>query len=128
MLFRCTALLMSLAFAGAPVAADFCAVSCQAAHTHGGAASSAHSGHHHTSTTLFSINQPQQPCGHDHDGLVAVTAASDRAHARSLTTAGVPVLPASLPALPLWTAVSDLHNSNSPPGPSVRGFASPIRI
>jgi hypothetical protein len=33
-----------------------------------------------------------------------------------------------LTAVSLATSVSDLYTSNSPPGPSVRGFASPIRI
>lgn len=127
-MFRCTALLLSLAFAGAPTVADCCAVTCESAHIGGTAASPAHSGHHHASTSLFGISQPPQPCGHDHNGVVAVTPASDLAHARPPTTASAAVLPAVLPSTVLGTSVSEFHDSNSPPGPSVRGFLSPIRI
>lgn len=130
MIFRCTALLLSLAFVGAPMAADYCAASCEAAPTAAPAASGDQSGHHHrhASTAPCSISQPPQPCGHDHNGVVAVTATSDVAHARALATAGVAVSPSSLLAPSLWTSVSGLHRSNSPPGSAVRGFASPIRI
>jgi hypothetical protein len=130
MAFRCAALLLSLAFAGAPVAADFCAASCDAAHIADSAGSSGHAGHHHHHgpTAASNIGQGSQPCGHDHNGIVAVRASSDAAHGRPATTANVAVLPVALPAASLATSVTDLCTSNSPPGPSVRGFVSPIRI
>ena len=133
MMFRAAALLLSLVFAGAPSVADYCAVSCETAHIGDASASSAHASHHNhsstaVSTALHSIGQAPQPCGHDHNGMAAVTAPSGAARERLLTTASAAVLPASLQAASLWTSVADLHNSNSPPGHSLRGFASPIRI
>jgi hypothetical protein len=132
MMFRAAALLLSLAFAGAPSVADYCAVSCETAPMKNASASPAHAGHHHSSTAsstdLHSIGQARQPCGHDHNGIAAVTAASDAAHTRLIMTASAAVLPASLPAASVWTSAADLHSSNSPPGPSPRGFASPIRV
>ena len=133
MMVRCITLLLSLVFAGAPVAADFCAASCEAAHV-AAAASTGHAGHHHhhsssaSSTGRSSIGQAPRPCGHDHNGIKAVTPSSDAAHARPLPTAGAAVLPASRPAASLWASFSELHSSTSPPGPSVRGFASPLRV
>jgi hypothetical protein len=132
-MFRASALLLSLLFAGAPSVADYCAVSCATAHIRDASASSPHTGHHHHSSTassiaLHTIDQAPQPCGHDHNGIPAVTASSDASHTRPLTTASAAVLPATVPAASLWTSASDLHGSTSPPGPSVRGFASPIRI
>jgi len=131
-MFRVGATLLSLLFAGAPSVADYCAVSCETAHVGDAFASSAHAGHHHhppntLSTALHSIGQAPQPCGHDHHNITAVTASS-AARARLLTPVSAAVLPASLPAPSRWTSVADLHSSNSPPGPSLRGFASPIRI
>jgi hypothetical protein len=133
MMFRAAALLLSVAFAGAPSVADYCAASCEAAYIAPAAASTAQAGHHHhsstaSSITLHSIGQAPQPCGHDHSGIAAVTAASNGARTRLPMNAGAAVLPASLPAASLRTSVSDFPSSTSPPGPSVRGFASPIRI
>ena len=133
MMFRAAALLLSVAFASAPSVADYCAASCETTHIADASASSAHAGHHHHSSTassiaLYSIDQAPQPCGHDHNGIAAITAASDASRTRPLTAASAAVLPATAPAASLWTSVSDFHSSTSPPGPSVRGFASPIRI
>ena len=132
-MFRASALLLSLVFAGAPSVADYCAVSCEASHIGDASASSAHAGHHHhsstaVSTVLHGIGQAPQPCGHDHHNIAAVTASSDAVRARLLTSASAAVLPLSLPAPSRWTSVADLPSSSSPPGPSLRGFASPIRI
>jgi hypothetical protein len=127
MMIRCAALLLSVAFAGAPMVADYCTVSCEAAHSHSAAASPAHAVHHHAANAL-SISQPPQPCGHDHHRVIAITAASDVAHVRPLTTVGDAVLPASLLSLSGWAPVSDLPSSNSPPGTALRGFVAPIRI
>jgi hypothetical protein len=127
MIFRCSALLLSLAFAGAPLVADYCAVSCEAAHMDGAAASTAHAGHHHGSTALFSISQPPQPCGHDHNGVVGIASSDGGAPERSLAPGT-----AVTPALPLIESVSfslrDLHGSSPPPGTSLCGIASPLRI
>jgi hypothetical protein len=132
-MLRASALLLSLLLAGAPSLADYCAVSCATAHIRDGSASSPHTGHHHHSSTassiaLHTIDQAPQPCGHDHNGIPAVTASADAAHTRPLTTASAAVLPAIVPAASLWTSASDFHSSTSPPSPSVRGFASPIRV
>ena len=130
MMLRCAVLLLSAAFAGAPLAADLCAASCEAAHIAGSAQSSGHAGHHHrhASTAASGIGQAPQPCGHDHNDVVAITASSDVAHARPFTTANAAVMPASLPAASLSTSVSDLDTSDSPPGRFLRGFTLPIRI
>lgn len=126
----CAALLLGLVFAGAPVTADFCAASCEAAHSASSGASIGHAGHHHhSSVALLRLDQPPHRCGHDHSGGVAVTASSDAAHMQPLTTrSAAAALPVSLMAASLWTPLCGLQSSNSPPGPSVRGFASPIRI
>lgn len=129
MLFRGTALLLSLAFAGAPVAADFCAASCEAVHLASAAGSNEHAAHHHhhSSTALGGVSQTPQPCGHDHQPIVGVEARQDVASVRALA----PSL-AVMPSLPVtqtvWTLVHVIHHSSSPPGTPLRGFASPIRI
>ena len=130
MMLRGAAVLLSLAFAGAPLAADFCAASCEAAHIAASKGSSGHAGHHHLASTAASnIGQTPQPCGHDHNGVVAaVRTSSDVAHKRLVTPANVVVLPVALTAASLTTSAFGLCASNSPPGPLVRGFASPIRI
>jgi len=127
MVSRCIALLLSLAFAGAPVLADYCTVSCEAAHTHAAAAASPHADHHHAPAVLFGINQPQQPCGHDHNGIVGVAARSDEASTRALAPATA-VMPASPVTASGSIPLHVIHGSSSPPGPSLRGFASPIRV
>jgi hypothetical protein len=128
MVTKCAALLLSLAFAGAPIVADFCTVSCESAHTHAAAAAAPHAGHHDASSALFSIDRSSPPCGHDHNGIVAVTASSDAGHARARMTASAAMLPASLLPASFWTPAFGFHSSNSPPGTPLRGFASPIRI
>ena len=128
MMFRCTALLLGLAFAGAPVIADYCAVSCETAHARGGSASAAHAGHHHASAARFSISQPAQPCGHDHNGIVGVVASSDAASVRALAPSHAAVMPASLVAAAGWMSVFSAQGSNSPPGTALHGFASPLRV
>jgi hypothetical protein len=128
MIFRGTMLLLILAVAGAPTAADYCMVSCETAHARdaGSAAHAAH--HHHRSTILVSIAQSPQPCGHDHNGIVAVTASSDVAPAPPLMAASA-ALPAASPLMASpWTQIFDVHGSNSPPGTTLRGFASPLRV
>jgi hypothetical protein len=128
MIFRCTALLLGLAFAGAPMVADYCAVTCEATHMGGASASPSHAGHHHASTALFSISQPPQPCGHDHNGIVGIASSSDSASARALAPASAAVMPAP-PVNPSgWTAAHAIHGSKSPPGTTLRGFTSPLRV
>jgi hypothetical protein len=126
MVAKCAALLLSLVFAAAPIVADYCTVSCEAAHTH--AAAAPHAGHHDDSSALFSIDQSSPPCGHDHNAIVAVTASSAVVHAKALMTAGAAMLPASLLTASLSTPAFDFHSSNSPPGTTLRGFVSPIRV
>ncbi|MDO8794931.1 MAG: hypothetical protein Q7J25_09970 [Vicinamibacterales bacterium] len=125
----CSVLLLSLAFAGAPVFGDYCAVSCEAAHMGGASASSAHAGHHHASAAaLSSIAQPPQPCGHAYNGIVGVAVSSDNAKVRPLTPQSPAVMPASPLAPSLSMLAHDVHGSNSPPDTTLRGFASPIRV
>jgi hypothetical protein len=130
-IFRCTTLLLSLAFAGAPVAADYCAALCEATHAGATAASPDHAGHHHHSTLtltgLSSIGQPPQPCGHDHNGIVGVARADDRASVRA-PAPGAAVMP-TLPVVhSMWISIRVAHGSSSPPGTSLREFASPLRV
>ena len=121
MAFKCVAILLGFAFAGAPVVADYCTVSCEAAHIGGASASPAHAGHHHASTAPSGIGQPPQPCGHDHNGIVGDAASSDAASVRPLAPTNAAVVPAS----PL---ARDVHGPNSPPGTFLRGVASPLRL
>lgn len=128
MTFRCTALLLSLAFAGAPVIADYCAVSCEAAHMGGASASPAHAGHHHASgAALSSIAQPPQPCGHAYNGIVGTATSDNGAPVRALAPSSA-VMPASPVAASDCMSARSIHGSNSPPGTTLRGFASPIRV
>jgi hypothetical protein len=129
MMFRGTALLLSLAFAGAPVATNFCAASCEAVHLASAAGSNEHDAHHHhhSSTALGSVSQTPQPCGHDHQPIVGVEATHDVASVRALAPS-VAVMP-TLPVIQaVWTLVHGIYNSSSPPGTSLRGFASPLRV
>jgi hypothetical protein len=98
-------------------------------HVHGAAASSAAASHHHaTTTSVINISHSPQPCGHDHNGVVAVTASSDAAHTRPLMTPSAAVLPESLAGTSFWTSFGDLQISSSPPGWSDRGYVSPLRV
>src|SRR5437870_2771703 len=113
-IFRCTALLLSLAFGAAPTAADYCAAACETAHTHGVASSPAHAGHHHhPSSPLASIHQAPQPCGHDHSAIVGVES-NDNAPVR---TFALPAVISTPPVIhPVWISADDVHGSTSPPG------------
>jgi hypothetical protein len=127
MVNACTALLLSLAFAGAPVLANYCTVSCEAAHTHEADAASPHAGHDRASTALFNIDQAPQPCGHDHHGIVGLAARSDDASVRVLAPASG-VMPTSPVTAPGLVPALFLTGSDSPPGTALRGFASPLRV
>jgi hypothetical protein len=128
MIFRATALLLSLAFAGAPAAADYCAAACETTHTHL-ASSGAHAGHHHhSSTPLSSIDRAPQPCGHDHSGIVGIAGSDNAAPVRALVHASTAVTPASLHARSVSISFPDVGSANSSPGVALRGFASPLRV
>ena len=128
MTFRCTALLLSLAFAGAPVIADYCAVSCEAAHMDDASPSPAHAGHHHASgAALSSIAQPPQPCGHACNGIVGTATSGNTASSRAPAPSST-VMPASPVAPSGCMSARSINGSNSPPGTTLRGFASPIRV
>ena len=89
-IFRCTALVLSMALGVAPTAADYCAVTCETAHVHGAASSLAHAGHHHhAASPLASIDQAPQPCGHDHSGIVGVESNDGAAPARPFAPAAL---------------------------------------
>ena len=118
MTFKCVALLLGFAFASASVVADYCKMSCEAAHA----------GHHHASTAPSDIGQPPQPCGHDHHGIVGVAASSGAASVRPLAPTSAAVVPASPLAPSLWMLARDVHGSNSPPGTFLHGVASPLRV
>jgi hypothetical protein len=127
-MFHCAVLLLSLALAGAPTVADCCALACETAHSHG-AASSAHAGHHHRSpTSLSTIEQTPQPCGHDHSGTVGIAAPDNTAPIRALAQATVAVMPALLSPSSALIPSRNITGSNSPPGAIPRGFTSPLRV
>ena len=128
MAFKCVALLLGFAFAGAPVVADYCKVSCEATHMGDASPSPAHSGHHHASTAPPGIGQPPQPCGHNHHGIVGVAASSGAAPVRPLAPTSAAVVPTSPLAPFFWMLPYEVRRSNSPPGTLLRGSASPLRI
>ena len=127
MMRTCAALLLGLAFVGAPVITNYCAVSCDAAQMGRPSASPAHAGHHHGSPARFSINQPAQPCGHDHNAIVGVAARPDDAPVDALAPAAA-VMPASPVTPPGSLSARVTDGSSSPPEPALRGFAAAIRI
>jgi hypothetical protein len=131
---RSAVLLLSLAFAAAPTAADYCAAECEAVHGHSAAGSTVHGGHHHhdhAAMALFSIDRAPQPCGHDHNGIIGVAASDgDAAHASAVYSPAP--INAQMPAPPVASSgcigTLTVRTSKSPPGTSLRGFACPIRI
>jgi hypothetical protein len=133
-MFRWTALLLSLAFAAAPTAADYCASQCETTHAaHSAGHSTAHGVHHHdhAAMAIFHIDQAPQPCGHDHNGIIAVAASDIRGdHTAVVHDAG----PANILISPGAFASSAsaptpaTYGSKSPPGITLSGFASPIRV
>jgi hypothetical protein len=129
MLFRSFALLLSLAFAGAPVAADYCTAVCDAAHGSVAAAGTAHAGHHHHPTSrLSSIDPAPQLCRHDHTGIVGIAGSDDAAPIRALAHAITAMTPASPHARSISSHSRDIVCSNSPPGIPLHGFAAPLRV
>jgi hypothetical protein len=128
MLFRFVGVLMSLAVAGAPVAADYCRAMCETAHVHGSAVASPHAGHHHqTSADRVRIDPAPRPCGQDHASIVGISA-PDTIPLQVLVPAAIAVMPVS-PMAPLdWASVFAINVSSSPPGTALHGLASPIRV
>ena len=129
MLFRSMAFALSVAFAAAPTAAVYCTAQCETQHGHGSALTPIHAGHHHhAASQLASISQAPQTCGHDHNGVVGVERV-DNVASRRASAPGAAVMPTVPPLIQaVWISIQDVHGSNSPPGQSLRGFASPIRI
>jgi hypothetical protein len=121
------ALLLTIAFAAAPIAADYCAAMCEAARTPGAPAPE-HAHHlHHAATRLASIGQAPQPCGHEHHRIVGTEGANSLAPQRTVaaSAAVVPAVPAIGSAVVL---VHDVQGSSSPPGRSLRTLAVPLRV
>jgi hypothetical protein len=103
-----TTLALVVAFGTLPMAIDWCAASCEAAHTTG-AIPAAPSCHHATSRTSHLGHMPT-PCSHDHHAALVTTAGRQTVAAR-LPIAGVAVV-----ATPALTAVPAMTGrANSPP-------------
>src|SRR5207253_3064433 len=79
-----TAIVLALAFAAVPLVADWCAISCEAAHST--TASDAPTCHH-TSSTPPRIDHLPTPCGHDnHSAVVDATATTAVVVSRTVVT------------------------------------------
>lgn len=59
-------MLLALAVGGVPLVADWCAISCEAAH----GATEAAPACHHTSAPMAHVGDAPAPCGHDHHPVV----------------------------------------------------------
>jgi hypothetical protein len=130
MVRRCIGLLLSVAFASAPLIALQCEVACATAHTIAGE-SSAHTAHHPPGgptavSARFTIGQEPGHCGRDHTVVAVIAASADASGARPVTLVIVAAPPAlSIPAG--MVLARDASGSSSPPG----GFLlapSPLRI
>jgi hypothetical protein len=71
------AILLAMALAAVPLAADWCAASCDAARSAVGTPAC-----HHTGSTAVRVSRAPMPCGHDQARLVAFASAtsSDTTH------------------------------------------------
>ena len=76
-----TAAVLALAVGGVPLAADWCAVSCDASHANRTAAAPAC---HHASAPTPRIGQRPAPCGHDHHPVVVDAATTTVIVSRAL--------------------------------------------
>ena len=101
--FKCVAVLLGFAFAGAPWSRTTARCSAK------------------RRTQVIIMRPLPRPAlvshhGHDH-GIVGVAASSDAA-----------VVPSSPLAPSVWMLARDIHGSNSPPGTFLRGIAFPLRV
>jgi hypothetical protein len=122
------ALILSVAFGTAPLAADWCAAMCDSssASTHHGAGQ-AHEHHHHLNVPMSHIDRAAPPCGHDHQSVVILSAAADAGVSRALPVAAA-LVPPGIPA-PAAARI-DWHSGSggtSPPAPA-RFLASSLRL
>jgi len=109
------ALVLAIGLAAAPLAADWCAASCEAVHA--GQTSGARACHH-TSPTTARVGRTPSPCGHDHHPVTLDTATPT-------TVAPVGVLPVDA-----WSAPTLLWPDRriSPSVPLPLALASSLRI
>jgi len=82
-----TVLLLAFALAAVPLVADWCAVSCEAAH---GATADAVPACHHTTAAAPRISEIPTPCGHDHHPVVVDAATTTVVAPRAALTMAVP--------------------------------------
>ena len=120
------AMLLSFAFAGAPVIAEQCLASCEAAHMAAMANSPAHAGHQHAPVPHSSIGQAPVPCGHDHNGITGVASPVDTGQAKALVLAVSVLIPASPSVHFVSMPARNLHSSGSS-GTTPHTVSSPIR-
>jgi hypothetical protein len=81
------ALALVLAFGAAPLAADSCAISCEAAHS---STTAAEPTCHHAGSSMTLISHVPQPCGHDHHLFVVDAAATASVASRIAISAPSP--------------------------------------
>ena len=102
------ALGLCLAFAGAPILAAQCEVTCETQPAATGAATTGAHHHHHGAQPSVAIAATSQSCGHDHNGVLTVDTAG-RPNDQTLAlidTAAVTLLPYRRPPF-LFTGTVD---------------------
>ena len=119
------AVVLALAFAGAPLVLDHCATTCEAAHA--GSATDTTPTCHHATTPTARIAAIPTPCGHDHSSTVTTITADAGQVVQPQKS--VMAVTASSVAMNLGPTSGFEDAAASPPTrPSAHQLAVPLRI
>ncbi len=123
-LARVAAVVVAIAVGSVPLVADWCALSCETAHT---AAAEVAPACHHTGSATTRVGDVPAPCGHDHHPVLVDAATTAAAALRVLpaTTFLATVSAASVPSIAAVGSRTD-RVAISPPLPLT--LASSLRI
>jgi hypothetical protein len=121
---KAVALVLAIAFAGAPLALDQCVASCEAKAA--GVGSSTPACHHGEAAAISRLDPSPQPCGHDHSAATTIRADGNQAAQPTMSLVALTVN--ALPFNPRTTVSVDDAAASPPPRPSGVALAVPLRI
>jgi hypothetical protein len=120
-----TAMLLTVALGAVPLVADWCAASCEAAHT---ATAAGEPSCHHSAALLAHIGERALPCGQDHHPIVVDASTVTAIGVRAAMTPTVPAVNASLPTLVAPVRLVRLSRAAVSPPPLDLTLAAVLRI
>lgn len=113
------------AFSTVPLAADWCAITCEAAHSARAAAPACH----HTASAGLHIGQAPKPCGQDHHVIVLTAATNPPDASWSSVPAFVPTRILHTAAVPATSLIRHATHAFEPPHETIPlALSSALRI